>query len=508
MPSLIDQPDRHTIIDARRGHYLCFPDVCMADGRLLAVYNDYDQHVGTRRHLLLKTSADQGRTWSRHRRLPLSPSHCPRLSRLADGTIFLADDQGHWLTSRSRGRVWKKRPANGLGHGIQDRVLELEGNELLTTGHNHRGTFAHPATRQPTTEQMVYLSKDRGFSWRPLSVMAHQRNLVLCEASMVRLADGRILGLLRENSFVFEPMYLCVSEDNGRSWSDPAPTPLVGHRPTLGIWRGDQLLVTYRDVGPNPGTCAWSGTPEELASDYRVHGLKPDQGTPLFTPHGMRVANGDGPNNTVRYALRPLTDPRSASAVLEARVRVDHAGPNGCGLRLGVWFRIFPDRVEPEDGKPVPLKPGRFHDLRVEYADGVVRLSVDGKATCHRPCDPDHADTRPILFGAPLPAEDNAVDATWQRVGLHVREPRFLREHRWEWHADQSTPDQWIDHRVLRLADSPRTAYGDFGYSGWTLLPDGSVFCAYHHADGTAPGYEVNRTCHIRGTRFSPEDFA
>ena len=42
---------------------------------------------------------------------------------------------------------------------------------------------------------------------------------------MVRLPDGRILALLRENSFVYEPMYAVLSADDGNTWSRPGPPP-------------------------------------------------------------------------------------------------------------------------------------------------------------------------------------------------------------------------------------------------------------------------------------------
>jgi hypothetical protein len=55
-------------------------------------------------------------------------------------------------------------------------------------------------------------------------------------------------------------MYAVLSTDGGNTWSLPRPTPLIGHRPSLGLTRTGQLLVTYRNVGPDPGTAACWGT--------------------------------------------------------------------------------------------------------------------------------------------------------------------------------------------------------------------------------------------------------
>ncbi|MEF2229898.1 MAG: sialidase family protein, partial [Pseudodesulfovibrio sp.] len=243
MPSLSRTAGRHAVIDRREGQYLCFPDVIRAaDGRLIVAYNEADQHVTpSRRALLVAESFDQGRTWSAPRRLDTPRSHCPRLVRLG-GELLIADASRTFHRSADNGVTWVPHPVTGIEHDMLDRPLDLGGGALLTTGHMHRGRAAQPAIRQAPAEQMVYRSEDGGRSWYPLSVMARERNLVLCEGSMLRLPDGSIAALLRENSFVYEPMHLCLSDDEGETWSDPTPTPLIGHRPTLGLTSAGDLL--------------------------------------------------------------------------------------------------------------------------------------------------------------------------------------------------------------------------------------------------------------------------
>ena len=128
---------------------------------------------------------------------------------------------------------------------MPDRVLPLDRLTFLTTGHVHRGKAARPECGQAPTEQMLYVSRNRGLSWEPLSVQSADPCLALCEASMCRLPDGRLLTIFRENSGVFEPMYVSFSYDDGLSWSEPAPTRLVGHRPTIAVTSAGKLLVTY-----------------------------------------------------------------------------------------------------------------------------------------------------------------------------------------------------------------------------------------------------------------------
>ncbi|WP_419785046.1 sialidase family protein [Pseudodesulfovibrio sp.] len=509
MPSLSDLAARHVVIDRREGEYLCFPDVITApDGRLVAAYNEADQHVTpSRRTVVVKHSLDQGRTWSDVIRPDSPRSHCPRLFRQGND-LLIADASRIFHRSTDNGATWTPMPITGIEHDMLDRPLDLGDGVLLTTGHMHRGRASQPAIRQAPAEQMAYRSEDGGKSWIPLTAIARERNLVLCEASMLRLEDGRIAALMRENSFIFEPMYLCFSDDEGETWSDPVETPLIGHRPTLGQTSSGNLLVTYRNVAPNSGTCAWLGSLDELQRGFAVQGLS-WQDNPISSAEGLHVVNGETDEAVVRYALRPMTDPRFARATLEAEVRVDAAGKNGCGIYLGHWWRIGTDNItaDGEDGPSVPLAPGRFHTLRLDYADGGVTLSVDNEPRARISVEPDCAETRPIMFGAPRPFEDNQVDCTWRRVALFIDEPRLGRSYSWDWHHSQGRPDQRASASILELKNDRQAAAPDFGYSGWTELADGEFFCAYHHGGGDEPDYEPLFTSRIMGTRFSLSDF-
>jgi len=511
MPSLTDKANRHVIIDRRDGEYICFPDVIMADdGRLIVAYNESDRHVTPdRRALRVRQSLDEGKNWGEIINMGDHMSHCPRLVMLDKGEILLSDSNRIFHNSQDNGDTWQRLDVAGPAHDMIDRVIDFGDDTFLTTGHAHRGTAEQPAIRQAPAEQMVYRSDNRGQNWLPISVIGRERNLVLCEASMVRLEDGRVLALMRENSFVYEPMYLCISEDEGDTWSDPMPTPLIGHRPTMGLIPDGRLLVTYRNVAPDMGTSAWVGTLDELLGDFKVQGRHENPANPTLTSEGLRVSNDAGFDSVVRYALRPLTDPRSATAMLEAEVRVDEAGENGCGLRLGVWWRMYPDAIVPdvENAQPIAITPGQFNTIRLYYAKGRVTLYVNNEERATIVLDDDHADTRPIMFGAPYPFEDNNVDCMWKRISLTTDEPHLQRQYAWDWESAAGLPDQWAQNNILELKNDRYAAPPDFGYSGWTTLKDGSFFCAHHHGGGTKKGYEPLFTSYIMGTRFSLGDF-
>lgn len=510
MPTLTDKTDRHVIIDRRPGQYIAFPDVCLTgNGGLLAVYRESDKHVAARSMLLLRESADFGRTWSPIRVLDARNGHCPRIKRLSDGALVIAEDANNALYwSYDQGRTFASLPAGTGVLSIPDRLLELDVNTFLTTCHVHRGTHPQPKMGQPRTEQMVYRTVNRSANFLPLSVLSSDPVLTLCEASMVRLPDGRILAIMRENGMVYEPMYACLSEDGGQTWTTPAPTPLIGHRPCLDMTSGGELLVTYRNVGPDGGVVAWIGSLDELFTEFAVHGRTPSKGNPRLTPEGLRIENKAGRDACARYCLRPITDPEYASAELTAEIRVDAADKDGCAVHFGIWWRLFPDRIEPDnDHAPIALEQGRFHTLRFVYKPGRVTLFVDGKRRARIKTDPVGVENRAFVFGTRSPFEDNGGVHVWKSVTHRVREPRYGRDYRFSWDHTQGLPDAWAKSHVLELANDRFAAAMDFGYSGWVELPDGRFFCAYHHGGGEEEGYKAGHSSHVQGTWFERGDF-
>jgi hypothetical protein len=516
-------------VDRRDGHYLCFPDICVTrGGRLVLVYREADQHVAGRRKLLVRTSDDQGANWSEPFPLNAAGGHCPRIVTLSDGQLVLVDDDPHILYwSLDEGRNWMRHPCPGFTHGIPDRLLELDENTFLTVAQWSKGAQPHPAMGQPPIEQMLYRSTNRGASFTPYCVLPSAPRLALCETSLCRLPDGRLLALMRENSQVFEPMYACLSEDQGKTWSDPWPTPLIGHRPTLGVTRSGKLLVTYRNVGPDQGTAAWLGEVEELiptstawgcerleSPGFQVHGLTRPHDAVSFDSEGLHIRieekkedNELGP--AAFYALRPLSDPACATAVLEAEVRVFSGQRNHCGLRLGFWWRISADRITPErpGARPVRLSADRGNVLRLEYREGCVTLYVNNRKRRSYALEPTVA-ARPIVFGTVGGRGENAGQSLWRRLRLDIREPRLLRRTQWSWSSEEGAPDAWAQRRVLELANARGASAGDFGYTGWAEYADGAFLCAYHHADGASSDYIRGQSSRLRVTHFFESDFS
>ena len=58
--------------------------------------------------------------------------------------------------------------------------------------------------------------------------------------------------VMRENVHTTRPprSHYVLSEDEGRTWSTPRPTPFYADRPAAGLLHSGRLLVTYRNVEP------------------------------------------------------------------------------------------------------------------------------------------------------------------------------------------------------------------------------------------------------------------
>ena len=517
MRSLSDRPERHVTIAHTDTDYISFPDVCVTHGgRLVCVYRVADKHVATRSRLEVKTSEDRGRTWSAPYVLA-DRGHCPRLTVLDEGDVFLISDGTPLGTavyrSKDEGRTWSKPTSAGLRHAIPDRPIRIGESSLLTTGHRHVGKARSPLVGQASTEQVLYRSDDMGVTWREWAMLAYNPNLVLCEASAFKMPDGSLRAYLRENSGVQEPTYVMSSSDEGASWTPPQASPSMGHRPCAGLLKSGRVLVTYRHVGPNGGNRAWLG---DVDKDRFFAPAGFDLGTgATLTADSLVLENDSGEANAVMYSLRPITDPRFASAQLDVELAVSRNEGQHCGVHLGCLWHVFSDRIEPQvrDASPVPVSAGKTHRVSFRYEKGVVSLVIDGdeKLTINLPERglPLDRSRRPIYLGnepktfpwcGPFRFEKNGGKSTWKSIRLQIDEPRF-RRYEWTWKPTDGLPNQYeVDH-ILELQNDRHSSPGDFGYSGWTQFADGEIFCAAHyHGDA--------KHSHVTGTWLRESDFA
>ena len=277
--------------------YEAFPDVCRLSGDgLLCIYRESDYHSGRTSRLMLVESNDRGRTWTNKRQLHSTLSikengsvwTNPRLTRLADGRIVATLDlqfsqydeiwkpkslfcyQTFLSFSEDDGKTWSELHLTEIEGICPSRVFVASDDHWLIATTHFLGRFPGAFRLE------VFHSFDRGQTWPIAGLGAEEDGFQHDEPSILRLSDGRLLMVMRENVHIHRPSHYVISEDEGRVWSAPRPTVLFGDRPDCGVLESGRLMVTYRNVEPapdeekldkgrNPGTWAWRGDLEGLS---------------------------------------------------------------------------------------------------------------------------------------------------------------------------------------------------------------------------------------------------
>lgn len=153
----------------------------------------------------VRVSEDYGMTWGETVRLPITAPHGPTLCR--DGSLIYL----------------------GVDHYQADGI------------HSKRLSRTDPAS--------LYRSRDGGYTWTLESQIVApdwlNEQQHLDEAHVLELPNGNLLGAFRiEGSKPFT-IGLCVSEDQGKSWSEVAPTGVSGSPPHLMMHSSGALICSY-----------------------------------------------------------------------------------------------------------------------------------------------------------------------------------------------------------------------------------------------------------------------
>ena len=200
--------------------------------------------------ILMTGSDDFGRTWSDPAEVAIPRQYVVGKQadgiRLRDGTLMM-------------GIAWDKWPEMGM-------AAKTEGEMDLTTG--------------------VLLSKD-GLHWTLHgAIHASIADKVLpystgglCEPSLVELANGQVLMLLRSGS---THHYESRSDDGGVTWSAPAPSSLPGDNTPSALWRLDQ--------NPKEIVVVWNNCP--MARYPLSVALSGDGGVTWSNPRALAETDG------------------------------------------------------------------------------------------------------------------------------------------------------------------------------------------------------------------------
>ena len=267
---------RHATVARNDDLYEAFPDICrLPSGKLLCIYREADVHVASTSRIILIESDDRGRTWTNPRQLDerltfaqdLAVWNAPRIGQLPDGRLVVnidafvfPEDAADWnwpqsllssLTylwfSEDDGRTWTERHLTEVQGFCTDKILALTADHWLTA-------VAYWSIRFPGAFRLHTVhSHDGGLTWPLSALTAEQDGYQHDEPSVVRLEDGRLLCVMRENVHTTRPSHYVLSEDDGYTWSTPRPAPFYGDRPAAGLLQSGKLLAIYRNVEPKPG---------------------------------------------------------------------------------------------------------------------------------------------------------------------------------------------------------------------------------------------------------------
>lgn len=246
--------------DAGAGAYEAFPDVCRTkSGQLLCVFYAGYGHVSVPTPNLPKgarismvRSDDDGETWSPAEVVVDSDidDRDASITELSDGQLlvtYMSYDPGRRpgthqifiVRSGDGGKTW----------GEPERVpTELNGNEAVSEpirempdGTLLLAVYGELSPPWPTTYVCEMLeSKDKGVTWQTISRIESEKYM-LCEPSIARFPDGRLLMLIRPT------MTWCESADGGKTWTEPVPVGIAGDAPYLLLTSKNVLLCGYRD---------------------------------------------------------------------------------------------------------------------------------------------------------------------------------------------------------------------------------------------------------------------
>jgi len=237
---LVDKRNEATLVTLSRGR--------------VALYYQKGGRAGYR------ISRDEGETWERMMpcrlasgKVILTGDCLPvRLPSGALGLVLHASYKLRFTVSRNEGRTWTKpvaiNPDGPTGKPFNGSpFVTKSGRIVVPVWHIPPGQKTIALWRQPSrVETICWLSDDEGRTWtRSQGVAVEHDGLALPfeEGVGTQLEDGRLMMLGRTN---MARIFKCYSSDNGETWTNPEPTPLVSSYAPCALERmpdGNLLVV-------------------------------------------------------------------------------------------------------------------------------------------------------------------------------------------------------------------------------------------------------------------------
>lgn len=292
MVDLAGRSSLQTVVDREKGQYLGHPTSALVeDGQ--TIYCAYPKGHGAG-SILLKRSGDGGRSWSSHLPVPenWATSHeVPTMYKTAgpEGNRRLVLFSGAYpirmAVSEDMGQSWSPLEPIGDFGGIvaMSDVIETGPGTYMAFFHDDgrfidggpltmRGTPASEPTETFTLYKTV--SEDGGRTWSEPEPILETKRVHLCEAGLVRSPGGETLAMLLRENRRRNNSHVMFSEDNGQTWTEPRELPavLTGDRHQAAYGPEGRLFISFRDKTPEGYSSptegdwvGWVGTWDDLA---------------------------------------------------------------------------------------------------------------------------------------------------------------------------------------------------------------------------------------------------
>jgi sialidase-1 len=280
---LYENPKPH--VRSRHGY---FPGlVNLPSGDLLATLMIAEAFEAADGTTYVARSNDNGRTWAlqgplHERAATAAPmSDCMKATVLADGSLiamgyrFVRDDPEQSISiaetggilpgddiisfSRDEGRTWsvpetipRNRPEL---YELSGPAVALRSGDIVAAG----ALYRMPDGSNPSGQIGVLpRSRDHGRTWDDGAVFFRgpAGNLSPFEPRLCEMQDGRLVALVwayDQAADRHHANHVTVSHDDGKTWSDPLDTGVIGQASNLTWFGGDRLLTIHAHRGDEIG---------------------------------------------------------------------------------------------------------------------------------------------------------------------------------------------------------------------------------------------------------------
>lgn len=334
----------HQVIARDEFSYQAHPHISAApDGSWLVVFNNtvrgphtlHPPHDPRYRNLLTR-STDRGRSWSAPEVVPgygWSGVECASITALSCGELMLNQWQFGWVPLgralaarpgehfalpedfctemilsgeldtgpkiRNRARdfaPWARAGGRTVVHFSADNGLSWSGTTNIETapysgGYGLRGAaetapgrLVMPLNDIPDYQRIyVVISEDNGRTWSDPVFVAWSPDHLFTEPAIIASADGALLTMFRDDRTGH--LFFSRSQDGGRTWSDAEKTPIAGYPPHLLATSDGMLLCTYGHRKP----------------DYSIRAVLSRDGGKSWDDDGFITIRGGLPNRDLGY---------------------------------------------------------------------------------------------------------------------------------------------------------------------------------------------------------------